>query len=656
MPRKPDLIPSPTGELIPPYDDEQFWLEEKRRIADSFEYFLNRWVWIEDKVTNRAIKLTLWPAQAKELSKLSLPGPIIIEILKAHQLGYTWIFVAAWELWLSITKTMHQTVINSFREDVGKEIIDRGEFIRVRLPEILYPPLSPPNQQSRQFNHLDERGVPVPSTTQVIAATEKGGQSKTPNVLIFDESCQNRFFEQAYNASLPGIMQAEGKVIIISNAIKTAPGWPMTRALYQGSIAGENDIVRVFLPWWANPNRSRKLVPGMLDGKGQPMTEFKLKTLRTGGRNGGRMTEEDFQQRYPETEEEALSAIGGGFFDMVLGRHNVFKTGMAGHLVYPQIGQEPSNPRERQRQLDPYPTFKQVKTEFEVAKSILRVWRLPYRLEPGYPQNRYWRNRYCIGADVCEGTGRTYTVAYVMDRVQDEFVAMARSNRITATDLAPLLYWLSIWYRNAGAWSPRDRVRFIPALTNVERNGAGQTTIELLVKMRANQYRRPQRTRIPQGDGVSVAWGWQESQQAKWDLSEGLRNWVETMKGTIYDHGLIQECSAWIQQEGTLSLNPEEGALGDRVIAAGLTLQASMTMMAPSEFNVNPAATAIDRMIEEEMEKGGAASDFERAYGEATEGSRLIATPRSRLSESAFGIDFDEQDDSYVLTKQILGG
>lgn len=549
--------PPPTPETPPregTVEYMHYWLSERRSISASFEYFLDRYVHIEDKSTGTAIKLTLWPAQRGQICHLI--GSRIIEIIKAHQLGFTWIFVAAYALWRCITRPLFQVIVNSFNEDVGLEIIKRVDFIRQRLPEMLYPPISKSVTDMTEFDHRDREGNKLPSLIQVIPATEKGGQSKTPNLSIFDESCQNRYFERAYNATYPGIQQAGGQIIIISNSIKNTPGWPFTRSLYSGSMAGTNDVKRIFLPWWAHPGRSRVIVKGedgapMLDGRGRPMTEFKLNTLRAGGKEGGQMTEEDFSQRYPETEAEAISVLGGSYFGSVLGRHNKTHKGILGNLGTHRKTKQPV------WVVDP--------------RGIMTVWRYPYYLVKR--NDEWWTDRYCIGADISEGIGGTYSVGYVKDRRFDELVCKVRSNRIDAYRFADLLFLISCWYRNARDWTEQG-VTFESAPICAERTGAGQTTVGRLKDLGANQYVRV--TEGSMGSGMTKEFGWHESNQAKHDMSEDLRTWLRIMKGTIYDAVLVDELGTWIEHEGTTRLGPEGDKYGDCVVAAGMTEQMSL--------------------------------------------------------------------------------
>jgi len=137
-------------------------------------------------------------------------------------------------------------------------------------------------KQVLEFQH--EHGLI--STIKSLPTTEIGAQSKTPNLLVMDETCMNRMAKAIFNASFPGIEQAKGQVIVISNSIKEGPGWYWTRDLYIAAMRGLNNFKRVFLAWFAHPHRSE---------------DFKQQMVASG------MTELDVNENYPESEEEAIT-------------------------------------------------------------------------------------------------------------------------------------------------------------------------------------------------------------------------------------------------------------------------------------------------------------------------------------------------------------
>ncbi|MFA6290171.1 MAG: hypothetical protein WC637_00240 [Victivallales bacterium] len=490
-------------------EDLSWQIDECARVWESFEYFLDEYVWIEDKEAKKAIKLELWPEQRRVVPALVIEQLLIL--LKTRQVGLTWL-AAALVLWLGIRNPLFLAVIISVNEDLSIEFLNRIYFMLDRLPVWLCPPIKARTKQILEFSHDGGTSAIIKS----MPTTEMGAQSKTPNILIMDESCMNRMAADIFNSSYPGIEQAKGQVIVISNSIKTGPGWPWTRDLYQGSMRGLNKFKRIFLAWDAHPGRPKTF----------------LRDMRAAG-----MDEEDVSQHYPGTEEEAISTLMGSYFGDVLARHDKAMRGTVGRFVRDDKTKEVS---------------------FEEAKGgIVEIWRYPYFLNKKWDQYR-WLRRYCVGSDVSEGQGRSYSVAYCKDRHLDEPACRIRSNRIDAWYWAEQLKMMSDYYENA--------------ILTVERTGAGQTTVKHLEELNANQT--VHLTSGSTGSNVTSQYGWHESQEAKHLLSGYLKQWLRSMRGRLYCALLIDECSTWIQHEGSEHVGPEAGKLGDCVIAAGCMLEA----------------------------------------------------------------------------------
>ncbi len=264
-------------------EEKELTLEQKvrecKRVIDSFLYFLNTYTYIEDKEKHVAIKLRLWPKQ-EEIIPTIIESQLLV-ILKARQLGLTWL-TAAFVLWEAIRNQLFLTVVISVTEDLSIEFLQRVYFILDRLPIWLKPPTKTRTQQIFEFQHVNG----LASTIKSLPTTEMGAQSKTPNVLVMDETCRNRMAKTIYNASYPGIEAAKGRVIIVSNAIKEGEGWAWTRDAYISSMRGLNKFKRIFLPWNAHPDRPE---------------DFKQQMISSG------MTERDVNENYPENEEEAIT-------------------------------------------------------------------------------------------------------------------------------------------------------------------------------------------------------------------------------------------------------------------------------------------------------------------------------------------------------------
>ena len=508
--------------------DLKFQIDECRQVWISFLYFLNEYVWIENKETKAAMKLKLWPAQAGIIGEMV--GCLLLVILKARQLGLTWL-TAAYVLWRSIKHPLHLTVVISVNEDLSIEFLDRIYFILDRLPSWLYPPIKTRTKQTLEFLHYEG----TISTIKSMPTTEMGAQSKTPNILVMDETCMNRMAADIFNSSYPGIEAAKGQVIVISNSIKGGPGWGWTRDLVTAALKGANGFKAIFLPWAAHPGRPE---------------DFRQRMEAAG------MDKQDVAEHYPESITEALAAATGGYFGDTLARHKDFADGIRGHLQL----------------------VKGSKVEVEFVpeeRGPVRIWRYPYELVDGW-DGSYMTHKYAIGSDISEGLGQTTSSAFVIDRSRDEFVAKVKSNRIDAVEWAQILYLLALYYGDFidRTQSRNFRVERVTSLICVEVTGSGQTTVKELIKKRANQYVRMVPDKV--GSGLTRQYGWPENQTAKYELAGDLKQWFRATKGTIYDADLIDQASIFIRHENG-RLGHEEGVnkFDDDVIGAGLTLQAS---------------------------------------------------------------------------------
>ena len=513
-------------------DDERYQIEECRKVCKSFLYFLSTYCHIEDKETKGPMLFNLWPAQIKIIPLILTAIRLII--LKARQLGLTWM-CAAYVLWFAMTKPMKLVVVISAKGDWAVEFMERIYFIINFLPDWLYPKIVKETTEVLKFEHIIQTGPgqfdTVESTIKSLPTTEAGAQSKTPDILILDETCWNPYVKAIYNASKPGIDAAGGRIIIISNSIETAPGWSWTRDMFVNAWKGLVDFSYVFMPWQDRPGRPAN-----------------FRELQAGSEG---MDEQSAIEHYPETIEEAISAAAGSYFGNSLARHNQPLAGHVGMIIKNKKGE----------------------LEFKAQKKgILEVWRYPYYLEEGF-NDTPWTVRYCIGSDVSEGLGQSYSVAYVYDRLINEFVARLRSNRVDAHTWAKQLWALSNYYRNAVPSDPWYVTQ--PCLICVETTGAGQTTVKELKNLGANLYVELAAGKV--GSEVTTRFGWHETNQKKHDLSEDLRNWYKTTTGRIYCPILIDESSTWIKHEGG-KIGPEDGKFGDCVIGAGLTIQADYFM------------------------------------------------------------------------------
>lgn len=539
------------------------------RVARSFLFFVYKFCWIENKdMSGERIgetRFKLWPSQ-RPIPALFLKHRLLA-ILKARQLGLTWL-TAAFCLWRCITKRGFLCVVISAKEEWATEFMDRVRFMYNRLPEYLKPALAKDGSEHMRFVYEWDKDGKKPlvfSDIKSLTTTPEGAQSKTPDLLVMDETARNRYAREIFGASKPGIDKAGGQIIVISNSHKRGPGWPWTRAICSAALRGENSFHFLFMPWWDCPERltqeeakSLSLNPEYVPAK------FKSQQLKDG------VDPVDVSENYPDTPQEALSTIHGSYFGETLSRHTPHTfTGLIGTLY-----------RDR-KDGELYYEVKEEKQLVGKGPFVFELWRYPYFLTREW-NGEYYSSRYAMGSDVSEGQGRSYSVAYVIDRLHDEFVCRIRSNRIDAVDWAKFLWLTSLYYTNFTVHSAGKSftLKKEPAMICVEKTGAGLTSVKELEKVSANQFVRTLHGK--RGDSTTDDLGWHEDRQAKHILCGDLKQWFRTSRGRVYCSVLLDEAATTIEHENG-GIGPEKGELWDTVVGAGCAIQASLQMGGPPQ-------------------------------------------------------------------------
>jgi hypothetical protein len=290
----------------------------------------------------------------------------------------------------------------------------------------------------------------------------------------------------------------------------------------------------------------------------------------------------------------------GSYFGKTLARHNEFVPGTKGYLV-------PENEEWDCK----YSNFEEDKN------GIVTIWELPYDQQEGW-DGIGWAKRYAIGSDVAEGLGNEFSSQYVIDRLYNRMVAKIRSNRLDANEWAKLTWLLSNMYHSSGK----------PALSCTERNGAGQTTVKDLQKLKAPQYTKM--VAGTEGKPFQKQIGWTQTQQSKHELMGDLKTYLKDTDQPIPDGNLINECSTFIKHDNG-RLGHEDGKTDDDVFGFALTLQASYFQ------GEAPQRTGITEKAIEEREK-----QIEEANGTSAQAMREIDQIFKRYESDS---DDDDDDD-----------
>ncbi|MCK4787647.1 MAG: terminase family protein [Desulfobacteraceae bacterium] len=568
-------------------DDQKAKIKEYRKCANlknGFLFFINNFGTIQDRKTEKPIPFKLWPAQVSAVEYIL--KYILLIILKARQLGLTWL-VVHYVVWRAIFNYNELIIIISGdNETYAVEFLDRVKFVFDNLPDRFKPKVMKRNETTLAFGEevTDKKtGITkikgLKSVIKSLPPTASAGQSKTVSLLVLDEAALNRYVKKIYAAAAPTLEHAAGRCIVISNPNKDKPGWGWVRDIYTGSMAGLNRFARLFLDPFGVPTRGPNFIQEQLDAG---------------------LDEEDRIRMYPLTEEEAISAATGSYFGQVLARHNSFEPGVKGFLL-------PENAD---------PKCSDGKFEEDQKKGIMTIWEYPYDMQEGW-DGIGWSKRYAIGSDVSEGLGGDDSTLYVMDRLTNRVVAKVASNRIDADEWARVTWLVANYYHSNGK----------PTLSCTERNGAGQTTVKRLYKLGAPQYVKV----VPdtEGKGYTKQIGWTQTQQSKHELMGDFKAYLRATDQPIWDGRLIDQCSTFIRHDNG-RLGHEDMKNDDDVFGAALALQASYFIgEPPARAGVSEKAVAERKALIDEV--GGTTAQAMKE--------------RDRIFKS-YDTDYEEDDDN----------
>ena len=261
---------------------------EKERCRRDIAYYVRNYVKIENVDSAEiAVPFDLWPAQLEVLKKLSLKR--LIQILKARQLGLTWLALAYISHKL-LYNPGFLTIALSKNEDDAKELVRRIDFILKYLPQWFFTgsegKLYNKTTESITLYHFDEKGKPKESATfQSFPSSQNAGRSFTANIVLLDEWAFQQWAREIWKAAFPTINRPTGGQVI---GISTIERGTLFEELWKDK---ENDFEKIFLGWDSDPRRS------------QEWYESTKRNLKG-----------DIRSEYPATEEEALAIPGGTYF------------------------------------------------------------------------------------------------------------------------------------------------------------------------------------------------------------------------------------------------------------------------------------------------------------------------------------------------------
>lgn len=214
------------------------WLACRMKCA----YFVHNYVPIYDATAKAWINFFLWKEQYHALSTLT--DHQLIVILKARQLGMTWLCLA-FILWRMIFHPQTTALIFSKRDDEAVYLLDwRLKKMYAGLPKWM---------QCRNVVKDSAHTWELSNGSIAYAFPTGAGDSYTASIALIDEADLVPDLDAQLSAVKPTI-DGGGKLILLSRSDKDRPN-SVFKNTFRGAQSGETKWKDIFLPWNVRPTR-----------------------------------------------------------------------------------------------------------------------------------------------------------------------------------------------------------------------------------------------------------------------------------------------------------------------------------------------------------------------------------------------------------------
>ncbi|MCH9734886.1 MAG: hypothetical protein K0U78_10070, partial [Actinomycetia bacterium] len=430
--------------------------------------------------------------------QLAETGKVRAIILKARQQGIS-TYCAGRVFWKSYFTPHARSVVMAHDSATSDALFSMSKNLIKNMQGDLAPKEITSNAKEIKINSpaMADKDA-IASYRLYTAGSPEAGRGTTPTIAHLSEVAFWQHDAKILAGLFQGISQAAGTEVILESTANGAQG--EFYRLWRGAIAGENEYVPIFLPWFLTPEYRRPAPEGMKTDveEEQQMKLYDLDLDQIYWRRlkiaeGGKLK---FQQEYPASAEEAFIVSGSA----------VFNTEKLNALI----------PRPHVRQAEWCPASKMLDEDREGNLFVYE-----------YPK---WQEPYVIGADVSLGVGQDYSAAIVMNN-KYEVVAVYRNNRIDPAQWGELLFYLGRYYNNA--------------FLAVESNSMGIATLQRLDQMNyVNLYRQTKVANVSNEEGERL--GFRTTSATKPAIIGNLKNLIENEEIMIPSPQVIQELKDYI--------------------------------------------------------------------------------------------------------------
>lgn len=266
---------------------------ESLKCLESKQHFIDKYVFIYDKVSKRWIHFNMWPMQ-RFAQRIYSAESLVIE-LKARQNGETW-NVLAHLLYEFVWHPICQMIFFSKGDAEVVELLKRFRDMYFRLPSWMRV----------RVNKSNVHTLELQDGSLVKAMSGGGAKSFAATHILIDEADHKRDFKETLRSAEAIIVDDPGlQMILVSTADKNKPVSEFKkvyRSAYKYELDGDKIIVpqrkegdqlvfaSLFLPWMANPNRTQEWHKALI-----------TKAMRETGNL------DDIHENHPTTDQEALA-------------------------------------------------------------------------------------------------------------------------------------------------------------------------------------------------------------------------------------------------------------------------------------------------------------------------------------------------------------
>jgi hypothetical protein len=450
-------------------------------------------------------------------------GRVRAIILKARQMGLS-TYTTARVFWKSYFNAYNKSVVMAHDAATSDALFSMSRNTISNMDPMFRPAFKKSNAKEIMFEHNDS------GYRLYTAGAPEAGRGTTPTIAHLSEVAFWTHDEKILAGLFQGISQAKGTEVILES---TANGVGNAfHRLWKGAVAGENEYIAIFVPWFLMPEYRREILKGTVFERTPEeevlVTRFNLDNEQLYWRRlkiaeGGL---DKFKQEYPATPEEAFIVSGANVFNI-----------------------------EKLSALVPQPILKQMDFSFESMmmeekpRGSIEIFKFPT-----------FEDAFVVGADVSLGVGKDYSTAVVMNNKR-EVCAVYRNNTIDPSQFGDLLFYLGRYYNNA--------------LLAVESNSMGIATLNRLTQMGyVNMYYQTKMANVSKEEGTRI--GWRTTSASKPAIIGFLKNAIEQEDIWIPSRVIIGELMNYVADDSGKT-NAIVGHNDDTVIALAIALEVVRT-------------------------------------------------------------------------------